>query len=86
MIIVLFKLISRQCFISIPSENVRKTKGFLTFYGGTEMKCWDKMGQIAFKLLKNLMVNHFHHRWKFSVATGNNTFPEMTSKVKNILV
>ena len=29
-------------FISIPPENVSKTKGFLMFSGGTEIKHWDK--------------------------------------------
>ena len=33
-----------QCYISIPSENIRKTEGFLTFSGNTERKHWAKIG------------------------------------------
>ena len=33
-----------QCHISIPPENVRKPKVFLTFSGGAEMWHWTKMG------------------------------------------
>ena len=41
-------LISRQCSIFVPAENVRKLEGFETFSGGIEMNCGVKWIKVVF--------------------------------------
>ena len=40
----MFKPIAAQCCFSIPPENIRKPKGFLTFSGGIEKQHRAVMG------------------------------------------
>ena len=48
-------LISRQCSIFIPAENVRKLDGFETFSVGIEMNHGVKWIKVVFKNLLLLM-------------------------------
>ena len=47
----LASLISRQCSIFVPAENVRKLEGFETFSGGIEMNCGVKWIKVVFRNL-----------------------------------
>ena len=39
--------ISRQCFISVTPENIRKRQKRLKFSGGMEIKHWREMGECS---------------------------------------